>query len=205
MYTQRKQSARGRSIANGSSLFYIMASPSKVPKLSQNQSLPDEILDELAGAISNLCSLYPGDNVCLGAKELINSNAKKNCNMGTGFSFSNAFCELTDHSKCFVFGDVFRKGLDMAIGFFLRGESPVGREDEILLEKLITCLKSGKIISSSKVVANIWDFRGHVGLQHLKVYGSTLESRGPHNQRSEGPASLLYSLYFGTLKNHSAN
>jgi hypothetical protein len=102
--------------------------------------LSGDVLAQVTGAISRLCSPLPGHN--LRAKRIINSNAARS-GKGQGFRFCHAFCDMADHRKSFVLGDVFRRGLDIGIGF-LQSETPAERAEEILLEKLINCLKAGK-------------------------------------------------------------
>lgn len=90
------------------------------------------ILDDLSTAIFTLCS----------SKSMLLPYKVTSSNAASPVSFSKAFCELENLDRGFILGDVFRRGINIAIDF-LHGNIPEAKHEKIILEKLVKILKLG--------------------------------------------------------------
>lgn len=90
------------------------------------------ILDDLSTAIFTLCS----------SKSMLLPYKVTSSNAASPVSFSKAFCEQENLDRGFILGDVFRRGINIAIDF-LHGNIPEAKHEKIILEKLVKILKLG--------------------------------------------------------------
>lgn len=90
------------------------------------------IIDDLSTAIFTLCS----------SKSMLLPYKVTSSNAASPVSFSKAFCELENLDRGFILGDVFRRGINIAIDF-LHGNIPEAKHEKIILEKLVKILKLG--------------------------------------------------------------
>lgn len=96
---------------------------------------------ELAIALDGLCFEASQHCVQLRPLKIVNCNAADS--NPSYRSFSKAYCEVEVKSrKTFLFGDVFRRGVDILIGYLENRGMPENRQEQFVLNKLLAFVKS---------------------------------------------------------------
>ncbi|XP_061163727.1 uncharacterized protein LOC133172909 [Saccostrea echinata] len=96
---------------------------------------------KLAIALDGLCFEASKHCVQLRPMKIVNCNAADS--NSSYRSFSKAYCEVeAKSSKKFLFGDVFRRGIDILIGYLENKAVPENRQERFVLDKLLSYVNS---------------------------------------------------------------
>lgn len=122
------------------------------------------ILDDLSTAIFTLCS----------SKSMLLPYKVTSSNAASPVSFSKAFCELENLDRGFILGDVFRRGINIAIDF-LHGNIPEAKHEKIILEKLVKILKlGGRLVGYFLLSVSGRDTKKYGTPSHMNIYEAIL-------------------------------